>query len=144
MTWNFTLSVVLPSVADGWGQWDTAYVGKLRVGTPISVRPYMPLKPVNISSHQGFAHVQGVPDTISAESIRERLTGPYMDDATPPSMIERVEWLFRSDVVSEAGADYFLNNRKIGDAYTPLTWEDLKAVSWSLKLGRSAIDADFV
>jgi hypothetical protein len=139
MSWNFTLSLILPTVADGWGQWDTAMVGNFRVGSPISLRVYTPLKPANMTSHQGFAHITGVPDTINIQTLRERVTGGWMDDSTPPEVVERVEWIVRSDLFSAGGSVALLNNRIIS-----VPWEALKDVSWSLKLERSAIDADFI
>ncbi len=139
MTWDFTLTVMLPTTAEGWGQWDTAMVGAYRVGSPISVREHSPFKTPSLTTHQGFGHITGVPDTISPQNLRERITGPWLDGSTPPSVVERVGWLVRSDLMTPEGRAFFLHNRFIST-----DWQTLKAVSWSLAHERVAIDEDFI
>jgi hypothetical protein len=138
--WNFTLSVILPKSQDGWAlQWEAGFVGNFRIGSPISVRPYQPDKPINANSNQGFGHITGVPDTINLSTLRERITGPWVDNAEPPNLVERVGWIVRSDMMTPEGAAFFLQNR-----FIIANWETLKTVIWSLEHGRTALDTDFI
>jgi hypothetical protein len=121
------------------GAVDAAYVGTYRVGSPISVREYSPGKIPDPAKNQGLAHVLYIPDTISLPVFRERLTGGWLDDATPPNTIEKTEWLVRSDLMSEQGKAALLADRRI-----TVDWDTLKGVSWTLRHSRNAVDSDFI
>ena len=114
------------------------YVPLFRVGSPISVRPYQPAKMPDSTKHQGLAHITGIPDAIDPAYFGERITGGYLDDGEPPAVVERVEWIVRSDNFSPEGNAAFLASRVI-----TIDWATLKGVSWSLMLNRSAVDGDF-